>query len=1250
MPIKIAVLVSGRGSNLEAILAAIEKKELEAEIAVVLSNNPDSYALKIAKKHNIPTASVDHRGISRKEHEKQVLQKLKKFAPDYLVLAGYMRILSGDFLTHFKDDNGLYRVINIHPSLLPAFPGKSAYEDAFNYGVKISGITVHLVDEQVDHGPILAQGVFERKNGDTLETFQARGLELEHKLFPQVLAQLANSSLAAMTNLNQENQKETTENSAEHNEDLCVAIVPKAAAAAGKLTSLALPLYWLSGKNLEQTKKLMAALKEILADQLLEDVWCVVASERSSWLSQWREQGFKWFAERQYLPGVTDNLARTVEEAIKLSGLETAGKETTEEGQIRVASGSAYLFDDSLNIKQVENHCRYRHYHPVTDKFRIHDLTAPHLSKLLEFPQVHLPGTPEPEIVALNLSDTELENLSRKRTLALNLTEMQAIRAYFEQASVVEERAQYGLGQWPTDVELEVIAQTWSEHCKHKIFNAIIHEKSAHVKAIQTLTMSMAGTSATKPARKTEARTITSLYKSYVQASTKKLAEKRTDLLSVFVDNAGVIKWNDDWGICFKVETHNSPSALEPYGGALTGILGVNRDILGTGLGAKPICNTDVFCFAYPSEDLVNRPTMLPAQSIIQGVRKGVQDGGNKSGIPTVNGAVYFHPGYRAKPLVFCGTGGLLPLTVDGKCGYEKHTQNGDAIIMVGGRVGKDGIHGATFSSEALNVDSPVSAVQIGDPFTQKRVTDFILEARDLGLISGITDNGAGGLSSSVGEMAQITGGATLEVDHIPLKYPGLADYEIVISESQERMTLSSTKIEELKELAEKHSVELTVVGKFDDKGFFRITRADKTIALLDLKFLHDGAPRLELEAHWQAPVTIDEVEQPPKSLGEALLALLGHANICSREPVIRQYDHEVQGGSVVKPLMGPEQTAPCDAAVIQPLLNEAAGLAVSNGMCPQLSDFDSHLMAICAVDEAVRNAVCVGADPNSLALLDNFCWPDPMASKSNPDGKRKLAQLVQACEGLYEAVLAYNAPLISGKDSMKNDFDDGTVRISIPPTLLVSAIGKVPDIERVVTMDFKSVGDHIFVVSAGALGLAATTYAGNMNWTSSLLPELNLEQAALLYQTIFSAMQNNLIESCHDLSEGGLAVAVSECIIGSNLGAELNAEAVVAAAENGARFHDLLRERMDVALFAEGPARLLVSVSPANLEAWLALWPEQKELASDSKISLVEIGKVTASGLKLVDKARKGELIELDNATLKQAWQATLPFEEDFK
>ncbi len=1243
MAIKIAVLVSGRGSNLEAILESIEKNELAAQVVAVLSNNPDSYALKIARKHDLPVVAVDHRGISRKEHEKLVLQALKPFAPEYLVLAGYMRILSGEFLSHYKDTDGYFKVINIHPSLLPAFPGKCAYEDAFSYGVKISGITIHLVDEQVDHGPILAQAIFERQPGDTLETFQARGLAIEHKLFPQVLSKIAAGGLASL--IVDTNECSADENLADESDDdlveesICVAVVPKNLAARNNGAPVEMPLYWLNTKGAGPAvddQKLLAALKEVLADSLLETVLCVSAQDRQQWVKQWQDLGFKWFAERQYLPGVTDNLARTVEEALHLSGLKT---------KVKVASGSAHLFSDDMNIKEVDNFCRYRHYHPVTDKFRIHDLKMPFPPVLLEFPAVHLPSTPEPEVIALDLPDSELENLSRKRTLALNLVEMQAIRKHFEQKDVIALRAGEKLSQWPTDVELEVIAQTWSEHCKHKIFNAIIHDKMAHVKE-STMTMSMAGTiTGGKPVQSNE-RTITSLYKSYVQAATKQLAEKRSDLLSVFVDNAGVIKWNDHWGICFKVETHNSPSALEPYGGALTGILGVNRDILGTGLGAKPICNTDVFCFAYPASDLPNRPTMLPATSIIQGVRKGVQDGGNKSGIPTVNGAVYFNNGYRAKPLVFCGTGGILPLSVAGQCGYEKHTTDGDSIVMVGGRVGKDGIHGATFSSEALNVDSPMSAVQIGDPFTQKRVTDFILEARDAGLISGITDNGAGGLSSSVGEMAQITGGATLEVNSIPLKYPGLADYEIVISESQERMTLSSTKIDQLKQLAAKHSVELTVIGTFNKSGFFRITRAGKTVGLLDLEFLHDGAPRLELEAHWQPPVTIDKIEQPPKDLGEALLNLLNHPNICSREPVIRQYDHEVQGGSVVKPLMGREQTAPCDAAVIQPILGDATGLVVSNGLCPQLSDFDAHLMAICAVDEAVRNAVCVGADPSSLALLDNFCWPDPVASPTNTDGKRKLGQLVQACEGLYEAVLAYSAPLISGKDSMKNDFDDGAIRISIPPTLLISAIGKVPDIEQVVTMEFKATGDHIFLVSAGALGLAATTYAQSMKWTSSILPELNLEAAAAAYQIIFAAMQKNLVQSCHDLSEGGLAVAVSECIIGSGFGADLNAEAIVRAAESGARYHELLRERLDFALFGEGPARMLISVSPKNLPAWQTLWQAPLQ---GKNISVIEIGKVTGFGVFKLLSEKQNELINLGVITMKQAWQAKLPFDEDF-
>jgi phosphoribosylformylglycinamidine synthase II/formyltetrahydrofolate-dependent phosphoribosylglycinamide formyltransferase len=1196
LSIKIAVLVSGRGSNLEAILNAC-KAGINVEVAVVASNNPDSYGLKIARKHGIETIAIDHRGLSRKEHDRRMAAALLPYEPDFVVLAGYMRILSTEFLSQFRGD-GYFRVINIHPSLLPAFPGKSAYEDAFNYGVKISGITVHLVDEQVDHGSILAQAIFPRLPDDSLESFQTRGLAVEHKIYPDVLAAIAKQGIGSLL------MPKPLQ------EPLCVMVTRSGANNNGTA-----PLYWIcsekSPSEMLADQNLKAALKEILADPLLEEVWLALPGERHSWTEKFKDKA--WFCERQFLPGVTDNLARTVEEALRYNV-----------GNFKVASGEALLFDGSLKLntkEEVESYCRYRHFHPVTDRFKVHKLGEDDELEFLGFPEVHLPATPEPEVISLELSDQQLEALSKKRTLALTLKEMTAIRSYFEQEPVRNLRQLEGLPIWPTDVELEVIAQTWSEHCKHKIFNAAITDRQP----------ALASTAAASTPTVAE-RKVKSLYKSYIQAATKKMAEKRDDLLSVFVDNAGVVKWTDDYAVCFKVETHNSPSALEPYGGALTGILGVNRDILGTGLGAKPIANTDVFCFAHPdTPNLPNRPTMLPARSIVQGVRKGVQDGGNKSGIPTVNGAVYFHPGYRAKPLVFCGTVGLLPLEAAGQCAYQKHTVTGDAIIMVGGRVGKDGIHGATFSSEALNIDSPVSAVQIGDPFTQKRVLDFILEARDLGLVSGLTDNGAGGLSSSVGEMAQITGGAVLELDNIPLKYHGLSDYEIVISESQERMTLSSKKIDELKRLAAKHTVELTVVGNFTESGYFKITRKGKVVALLDLHFLHDGAPILELESQWHPSELKENIGADGGDIKTTILKLLAHPNICSREAVIRQYDHEVQGASVIKPLMGPTQKGPCDAAVIRPLPDRPEGLSVSNGLCPQLSEFDPYLMAQSAADEAIRNAVCVGTDPSSISILDNFCWPDPVVAASNADGKRKMAQLLRACEGLYDAVLAYGAPLISGKDSMKNDFDDGVIRLSIPPTLLVSAIGKVPDINKVVTMEFKSPKDKIYLVAAGSATLTASTYLDLRGWSSTKLPTFSAKSAAAAYQTIYQAINRSLVESCHDLSEGGLMVAICESAIGSTLGATI--------------YLDTLRTpnlRLDCALFGEGPGRLLVSVKPENEAAWLALW---KEAESSGNADVTAIGEVSASGLKLISGRDE---TKLTNHELLDAWQATLPFEEE--
>ncbi len=1334
MSINIAILVSGRGSNLEAILRAIKDDKLEAKAHVVISNNPEALALHIARKYGVHAVAIASKGLSREDHERLVLEELAQYKIDFVVLAGYMRVLSPGFLQHYRDPRGFFRVINIHPSLLPAFPGVSGYDDAFHASVPHSGVTIHLVDEQVDHGPILAQETFPRLDDDTPDTFKARGLAVEHRLYPAVLQKVASDGIGilagstmqpepiqdAETNDTRANrsaaargvQRQSEPSGQNHGpggqnhgasacttlRELCLAVVPRAGFNPNKKL-IEFPLYWLqseqSGQELKENPRFLETIAEILTDPLLEDLWCALPDERAAWVNDWAQIGFRWWAERQFLPGVTDNLAHTVQEALELSGFPTA---------IKVASGTGFLISeqglpdagggasqapaeaagtpalpgaaayrspdggrgashapagglqgrsrwqrdpaptDRAGLIGKDGHAqpdpaptesagsegiiellRYRYFHPLTDRLQVHDLASAAMSheKFLSFPAVHLPEPKPVEVIALNVSDADLMALSRNRTLALNLQEMQAIRNHFEQQSVRQPRESRGLPAWPTDVELEIIAQTWSEHCKHKIFNAKInHTDLSKPEALQKTS-------------------IKSLYKTYIQAATKKLSAQRSDLLSVFVDNAGVVKWDDEWGVCFKVETHNSPSALEPYGGALTGILGVNRDILGTGLGAKPICNTDIFCFAYPSPNLVHRPSMLPAEAIIQGVRRGVQDGGNKSGIPTVNGAVFFHDGYRAKPLVFCGTVGLLPLAVDGVSGYQKHTRSGDTVVMAGGRVGKDGIHGATFSSEALHEGSPVSAVQIGDPFTQKRLADFVLEARDEGLITGITDNGAGGLSSSVGEMAELTGGATIELSNIPLKYPGLADYEIVISESQERMTLSTRDFAALKKLADKHHVEITAIGQFHGNGHFEVTRNGHPVAMLDLPFLHGGVPTLELESVWKGLRQESEAIPPASDLAEALLQLLGHPNISSRETVIRQYDHEVQGASVVKQLMGLGQQAPCDAAVIKPILNAASGVAISNGLCPQLSAYDCYLMAVCAVDEAVRNAVCVGADPASLALLDNFCWPDPVRSQRNADAQTKLAQLVRACEGLFDAVLAYGAPLISGKDSMKNDFDDGVVRISIPPTLLVSAIGRVDDTRDSVTMEFKNPGDVIYIASAGDLGLAGTTYAAIQGSDSSLLPWLDLAAAARLYKSVHSATNKGWIQSCHDLSEGGLAVALAECAIGSELGAELRASQIM---ESAIRKHtesgesEAIGERLDLSLFAEGPGRLLISVSREHKQRF-------EELFSD--VRLIEIGAVSQqTTLRIVDNSNP--VIDVDIEALTKAWKARLPFDGD--
>ena len=625
-------------------------------------------------------------------------------------------------------------------------------------------------------------------------------------------------------------------------------------------------------------------------------------------------------------------------------------------------------------------------------------------ASLLHNPLIQMISTELPEIYPHEMAQSDqnvelieigvmggdaLMSLSKARTLSLSLEEMRAIQEY---AAYREPKG------FVSDIELEVFAQTWSEHCKHKIFAAQIDYDDG-----------------------TTQRLIDGLYPSYIKAVTRRLSAMpgKDYVRSVFHDNAGVIDFDDDHVVCIKAETHNSPSALDPYGGAITGIVGVNRDILGTGKGARPIFNTDVLCFGDPDTPHEDVPAgLLSPQRVLSGVHEGIVDGGNQSGIPVVAGGFLFDDCFLGKPLVFCGTGGVMPRHINGEESWIKHIDAGDLAVMVGGRIGKDGIHGATFSSQALDETSSTSAVQIGDPIIQKRMTDFLLEARDLGLYKGITDNGAGGLSSSLGEMAESSGGIHVDLDKCPLKYPGLAPWEIFVSESQERMSLSvdPSRLDELLELARRRGVEATVVGEFTDSGRVTLGWKGETVADIDLTFMHEGVPRMQLPAQWipadsRLAAVADTVRESGASKVRAdafdasttLLQLLAEPNITSKESLIRQYDHEVQGQTVIKPFVGPEADGPSDGGLIRPFADSGRGLAVTHGICPRVSMIDTRNMAAMAVDEALRAAVAMGADPDRAAALDNFCWPDPVLSDQTPDGPYKLAQLVRACEGLAE-------------------------------------------------------------------------------------------------------------------------------------------------------------------------------------------------------------------------------------------------------
>ncbi len=826
-----------------------------------------------------------------------------------------------------------------------------------------------------------------------------------------------------------------------------------------------------------------------------------------------------------FKPGVTDNPGKAA-----LDGFRTIFPEADINSDISTYITYAFY---GVNGQATPEFIASKLYNSLIERAVISDAD---MCQASDWPMIEYPAKPpqefkQPAHIDLEISDEELIEISETGLLALNLEEMQAIQSHYRKDAVRITRQAAGIVEdRPTDVELECLAQTWSEHCKHKIFASKIYHKDLETG---------------------EESVVDSIFKTHIMKPTHDMQKEVDWLLSVFHDNSGVIAWDDEWSVCMKAETHNSPSALDPYGGAMTGIVGVNRDILGTGLGARPIANTDVFCFGPPNWKGEIPENLFHPSRVLRGVHSGVRVGGNESGIPTINGAIIFDERYLGKPLVYCGTVGLMPRQLpDGRESHIKTPAAGDIVYMVGGRVGYDGIHGATFSSLELTEESPSSAVQIGDPITQKKMIDMLLEARDAGLITCITDNGAGGLSSSIGEMAEYTNGCRIDLAKVPLKQPGLSPWEILVSESQERMTVAikSDDVQAFETLADLHEVEATAVAEFTSTGMFHVQYNDSTVAYLPIEFLHDGVPQLQLESEWQPPKH-EIFETPQKSNhNKILLDLLARPNIASKETWVRQYDHEVIAQTAVKPFVGVERDGPADAGVIAPIHGNPRGLVISCGIAPRYSDIDAGAMAAAAIDEAVRNAVCVGVDVNKIAGLDNFCWPDPIQSDKTPDGKFKLAQLVRANRELERICRAYRLPCVSGKDSMKNDYGKGEDKISIPPTLLFSLFGDHPDVRNTATSDFKNAGDKIYLVgeSHEELGASEVSFMLKENGVAAGIggnvPALsNPEKLFKSYSSLSSAINSGLVKTAHDCSEGGLGVALAEMCIGGRIGASID-------------------------------------------------------------------------------------------------------------
>ncbi|MEM8530874.1 MAG: phosphoribosylformylglycinamidine synthase subunit PurL [Chloroflexota bacterium] len=908
-----------------------------------------------------------------------------------------------------------------------------------------------------------------------------------------------------------------------------------------------------------------------------------------------------YIVEVAYKPGVTDNEAESVKigaARLGIKGLQVV--KTLYQHLCQCTEDALAATQSGLHNPLIQTTLTY---HSQTDSST--DRLAFYTTL------IHPPADTPPQIAQVPLlesDDDELLRISREGVLSLDLAEMHAIRDYFRQ----EERA-------PTDGELETLAQTWSEHCYHKTFKAQINYR---VQSASSSKLPLHIDTQCHPAYQMLQSdcVIDSMIRTFLMEATNTILARSHQpwVLSAFVDNAGIVSFGDAHELSFKVETHNHPSALEPFGGANTGVGGVVRDVLG--VSAQPIANTNVLCFGpldLPTETL--SAGMLPPRTIASGVVAGVRDYGNKLGIPTVNGAVLYDPGYIANPLVFCGTVGLAP-----RGRHPRNVQPGDTIVVLGGRTGRDGIHGATFSSAELThttAEDVGSAVQIGDPITEKKTLDIILQARDAGLYNAITDCGAGGLSSAVGEMGEETG-AQVELTHVSLKYAGLQPWEIWLSEAQERMVLAVPQqhLDTLLHLCADEDVEATVIGQFTDDQRLTVTHNGATLVDLSMAFLHKGIPQRKLAAVWETTEPDETTSSHTlQDFTEVLLALLAHPNIASKEPIIRTYDHEVGGRTVIKPLVGTQSDGPGDATVMQPIYTDSQGLVIGCGINPRYGEIDPYWMALACIDEALRNVVAVGGDPAQTAILDNFCWGDPR----KPD---RMAGLVRAAAGCYDAALAYDTPFISGKDSLNNEYRDANgVALAIPPTLLISALALVPEVQHTITMDVKEAGNYIYLVGETYDELGGSHYDVVCGTNHAQVPQVNLALAPIILQRIYIAIRAGWVAACHDLSEGGLAVAAAEMAFAGELGMEL----YLAIVPRPADLND-----DTVLLFAESPTRFLVEVPSEHAELF-------EQYIRD--VPYAQIGTVTDAPMFIVNSVAGTPCVQVSTSELKASWQGTV-------